>query len=92
VETPQDHRNRKDGPEGLSGFARAMREAEPYLQASWSLIGAVAVGALAGYFADEKLETSPWLLVVGSLFGMSSGMYAFFRAVLTADKKRKARR
>lgn len=68
-----------------------MREAEPYLQASWSLTAAVALGVTAGYFADRELGTSPWLLLTGSVFGMTAGVYAFIKAVLAAEKKRKSR-
>jgi len=89
---PQDDPDRKRDPlEGMSGFARAMREAGPYLEASWSLMAAVAMGVLAGYFADRKLGTSPWLLLLGAVFGMTAGIYAFIKAVLAAEKKRKSR-
>ncbi|WP_373046767.1 AtpZ/AtpI family protein [Vulgatibacter sp.] len=77
---------------GLSGFARAMRAAEPYLQASWSLAGGVALGVIAGYFADKKLGTTPWLLVAGACLGMALGIYAFIKAILEAEKRQKPRR
>lgn len=76
---------------GLSGFARAMRAAEPYVQASWSLAGGVALGVLAGYYADRWLGTSPWLLIAGACLGMAAGIYAFVKAVLDVER-RKARR
>lgn len=76
---------------GLSPFARAMREAEPWLRASWSLASGVALGLIAGYYADEKLGTRPWLFVAGACLGMALGIYAFIRAVQEAQK-RQARR
>lgn len=81
---------RKPGGE-LSGFAKAMQAAEPYIQASWSLAGGVGLGVLAGYWADKKLGTTPWLLVAGSCLGMAVGIYSFIRAILDVEK-RKARR
>lgn len=69
-----------------------MREAGPYLQAVWSLVGAVALGAVAGHFADRKLGTGPWLLLLGTGFGTAAGVYAFIKAILAADEKRKAGR
>ncbi|AKU92921.1 hypothetical protein AKJ08_3308 [Vulgatibacter incomptus] len=75
----------------MSGFARAMREAEPYIQASWSLAAAVALGVVAGYFADKELGTQPWLLLTGSVLGMALGVYAFIKAILVAEQKRKSR-
>lgn len=71
---------------GLSGFARAMRAAEPYVQASWSLVGGVALGLVAGYFADKWLGTNPWLLITGACLGMALGIYAFIKAVLEVEK------
>lgn len=76
---------------GMSGFARAMRAAEPYVQASWSLAGGVALGVFVGYQADKKLGTTPWLLVTGACLGMALGMYAFIKAILDAEKRKPRR-
>ena len=76
---------------GLSGFARAMQAAEPYVQASWSLAGGVALGVLAGYYADRWLGTSPWLLIAGACLGMALGIYAFVKAVLDVEKRKPRR-
>lgn len=88
---PQGDRDRKDRLEEMSGFARAMRDAEPYLQATWSFAAAVALGVLAGYFADGKLGTTPWLLLAGSVLGMTIGVYAFVKALLDVERKRKSK-
>jgi F0F1-type ATP synthase assembly protein I len=32
----------------------------------------VAIGALGGYWLDEKLSTGPWLTLVGLLFGVAA--------------------
>jgi ATP synthase protein I len=86
-----DDRDPERRLEGLSGFARAMRQAEPYLQASYSLAGGVALGVIAGYYADKKLGTTPWLLVTGSVLGMALGVYAFIKAVLEVGKRQPRR-
>lgn len=44
---------------------------------------AVAIGAGAGYFGDSKLGTSPWLLLLGLLFGVAAG----FKGMIDAAKK-----
>lgn len=75
----------------LSGFANAMQAAQPYMQASSSLIGGVALGVLAGYYADKKLGTTPWLLVTGACLGLALGMYSFFRTILDAEKRKRRR-
>lgn len=89
---PLHRKNEKnDRLEGLSGFARAMREAEPYLQAGWSLAGAVALGTVVGYLADRKLGTTPWLLIVGASLGIAAGFYALVKAVVQAERKKAGR-
>jgi F0F1-type ATP synthase assembly protein I len=76
-------------PEGLSGLARARFAAEPYLRAASSLLGGVALGVVAGYFADARLGTKPWLLVAGSVAGMGIGFYAFVKALQEAEKRKR---
>lgn len=61
------------------------------MQASSSLIGGVALGVLAGYYADKKLGTTPWLLVTGACLGLALGMYSFFRTILDAEKRKRRR-
>lgn len=82
-------RDRREAPEGLSGFARAMYEAEPYLRAASSLGAGVALGVIAGYLADGWLGTKPWLLLAGSAVGMALGMYAFVKALAEAEKRKR---
>ena len=64
----------------------AYRKAGPYLDASWQLTGSVALWTLAGWFADKKLGTVPWLLVAGSVVGLGLGFYLFFRALMSIGK------
>ena len=89
---PHDPKKEKpNGAEGLSNFARAMRDAEPYLQAGWSLAGAVALGVVVGYLADRKLGTAPWLLVVFGLLGLAAGCYSLVRTILDVERKKTGR-
>jgi F0F1-type ATP synthase assembly protein I len=41
------------------------------------------LGWLLGRYLDEKLGTSPWLSLVGSLLGMSAG---FFEVIVLAKR------
>lgn len=89
---PHDREDEKGKrTEGLSNFARAMRDAEPYLQAGWSLAGAVALGVVVGYLADRKLGTAPWLLIVFGLLGLAAGFYSLFRTILDVERKKTGR-
>lgn len=91
MEDPHDDRDPEQGRSQLSGFAKAMHAAEPYMQASSSLLGGVVLGVLAGYFADKKFGTEPWLLVAGACLGLAVGMYSFIRAVLMVEKRKRRR-
>lgn len=69
-------------------IAGAYRKAGPYIDASWQLAGAVGLGSLLGWWLDKKLHTGPWLLVGGSLFGIATGFYLFFKILMTLGKKK----
>ena len=77
-----------DRPEGSDDVVSSYRKAQPYIDASWQLVGSVALGALLGWWLDKKLGTTPWLVVGGSLFGIGIGFYAFFKALMTLEKKK----
>ena len=77
-----------DRPGGLDDVAASYRKAQPYIDASWQLAGSVALGTLLGWWGDKKLGTTPWLLVAGALFGIGTGFYAFFKAVIAMGKKK----
>ena len=68
--------------------AESYRRAAPYLDASWQLVGSVALWTAAGWFADRKLHTVPWLLVSGAVVGTALGFYLFFKAVLAIGRKK----
>ena len=74
--------------DGLSPEARAQRGAAPYLSAVWRVVGAMAVGAGAGWFVDGKLHIAPWGLVVGLMLGLGAGFYALLQAVGAVGRKR----
>ena len=42
---------------------------------AWEFLGSIIAGALLGYFADRYLDSSPWGLIVCTLFGSCSGLY-----------------
>jgi F0F1-type ATP synthase assembly protein I len=68
--------------------AESYRRAAPYLDASWQLVGSVALWTAAGWFADRKLHTVPWLLVSGAVVGTALGFYLFFKSVLAIGRKK----
>lgn len=43
------------------------------------LVVATCVGGGAGYFADERLDTAPWLMLLGVLIGTAAGVRNMLR-------------
>jgi F0F1-type ATP synthase assembly protein I len=77
-------------PEGLvPKFPESLRKIGPYLNIGGMFLGCMVVGVLLGWWLDRELDTKPWMLLAGSLLGMASGFYHFFKVVLGkgADKK-----
>ena len=69
-------------------FASAYRRASPILEAVYQMIATVLLGTLGGWWLDERLGASPWLLVAGSVLGVGGGLAVFLRAVLRVSNKK----
>jgi ATP synthase protein I len=51
-----------------------------------TLVVATVIGLAGGYYLDRWLGTSPWLTLIGLLFGIAAGFVNLFRAVKRADR------
>jgi ATP synthase protein I len=51
-----------------------------------TLVLATVIGLAGGYYLDRWLGTSPWLTLIGLLFGIVSGFVNLFRSVKRAEK------
>jgi F0F1-type ATP synthase assembly protein I len=71
----------RDTPSESSKAAENLRNTQVYLDAVWQLVGGVGLGVAVGYWLDKRFHTSPWLLVVGSMLGMTAGFVALFRSM-----------
>jgi len=58
------------------------RRAAPFLGLGSMFAASLLMGIGAGYWADGKLGTKPWLTLSGALLGLVIGFYSFFAAVL----------
>jgi F0F1-type ATP synthase assembly protein I len=59
----------------------SIRNAGPVVGAAYSLIGAIVLLGVLGYFADQWLGTDPWLLIAGLLLGIVVGFYELAKVV-----------
>ena len=59
-----------------------IRTVGKYMGLGLTFVIAAAGGSLGGYWLDSRLETTPWLFLVGALLGIAAGFYHFFSVVL----------
>lgn len=62
--------------------------AKDYLDASTlgiELVVSVLIGAGAGYWLDKRLNTFPWLTVVGLILGAAAGFLSAYRAFMKSN-------
>lgn len=65
-----------------------MNDIAPYVSLGAQLCGSVAVAGGIGWWLDNTLGTSPWLLVTLLIFGIIAGMTVFIRTALKADNRK----
>ena len=53
---------------------------------------AIILFMFAGKWLDEKLGTSPWLLILGVFVGAGGGFYSIYRKLMADQKREDARR
>ena len=66
-----------------------MLQLGPYLNLGWQLAITIIVMVFLGKWLDAQFDTSPWMIVCCSIFGVFAGMYTFIKTVITLDKKKK---
>jgi F0F1-type ATP synthase assembly protein I len=65
----------------------SFRKAQPYVDAVWQFIAAVALMSWLGHWADGRFGTAPWLLVTGVFLGFATGMWSFVKVIWALDRK-----
>jgi ATP synthase protein I len=51
-----------------------------------ALVVATVIGLAGGYYLDRWLGTSPWLTLLGLLFGIAAGFVNLFRSIKRAER------
>ncbi len=87
-ESASIHRSGAGPSQSPTGFVRLAREAAPYIRASSTLTALVVGGALGGRWLDGRLETQPWLTLVGVFLGAGLGLYELARVALRKQQDR----
>lgn len=52
---------------------------------------AVVIGTLGGSWLDQRLETRPWLALIGMFFGVAAGFRGVLRVAREHERAMKAR-
>ncbi len=53
------------------------------------MLACVLIGTFGGYGLDRLLNTKPWLMITGFIFGSAAGFLSLFRFVIKDRDKQK---
>ena len=62
-------------------FQKFLAKSGPAASASYALIGAILLFALAGYFIDNHYQSSPWFTLGGTFLGILIGFYELVKVI-----------
>jgi F0F1-type ATP synthase assembly protein I len=71
--------------------ARA-REAGRYLGVGLQFAGSIVLFLFIGYWLDQRLGTTPLLLIVGVFVGAGAGFYSLYRQLVIVPRERERTR
>lgn len=74
-------------PESVSGIAKSLRDAGPYLGLGLQLALTVTIMVFVGIWLDDKFNSKPIITIICSVFGIFAGMYNFIKTVIKSVKK-----
>lgn len=73
-------------------FGSSMGEAAPYLGLGIEIMISMVFFVVVGYFADQWLGTSPWLLLLGVLLSAVATGATLYKTVREMDAASKSKR
>ena len=77
---------------GTASYSRGMIEAGPYLTLGMQIAFGMILFVGIGYVVDRWLESTPWGMILGAVYGMVAVFMTVIRVAREADEKQKARR
>jgi F0F1-type ATP synthase assembly protein I len=69
-------------PPQKPSWPETIRRVARYTNLGWTLVASIVLGLLAGWWADARFGTEPWLLILGACLGIVVGLYHFLIVVL----------
>ncbi|ARM31730.1 AtpZ/AtpI family protein [Prosthecochloris sp. HL-130-GSB] len=70
-------------------FGRSVRALSDYLGIGFQIAASFAFFVLLGYWGDQKLGTTPWLMLAGVVVGMTGMVLLLLKVVNNANKQKK---
>jgi len=70
-------------------FGRSLRSLSEYMGLGVQIAASFVFFVLAGYWADEKLGSSPLLLLAGVFLGMAGMVLVLMKTLRIANRKKK---
>jgi len=70
-------------------FGRSLRALSEYMGLGVQIAASFVFFVLAGYWADEKLGSSPLLLLAGVFMGMAGMVLVLMKTLRIANRKKK---
>ena len=93
--SPKESSPRDKSPDtssASSAFGSSMREAGPYFGLGIELTISMVFFVIVGYFADQWLGTSPWLLILGIALSIVATGFTLARVVRESNRASAAKK
>ncbi len=72
----------KNGEDKLERRRRIIKELAPYASLGIQMVLTIGLCGYIGWLIDEKTDSSPVFLIIGTFFGAIAGMVYFIKTVL----------
>jgi F0F1-type ATP synthase assembly protein I len=80
---PHDLPTRRNAPSGHAG---------EFMGVGVQFAGAILLFLFAGRWLDERLGTSPWMVMLGVFVGFGLGFFSMYRQMVIMPRERERRR
>ena len=67
--------------ENFKSFQNIIKQSRPAAAASYGLIASILIFTYFGWIIDRKIDSTPFAILIGMLFGMIIGFYHLIKAV-----------